>query len=197
MKECMKLNISIPEYEKYSVKYGYESIERSKAKFDSLPFLYRADTRAPEVIKHNGFIARNPLKLEDAKELVKKIFCCDASILFFHVSCGADSIGNIFVSTADTPDCMGHFTKENIYVISTEDIHEVHPSKEVLGEAITRTTKNGLRLYLNAKTLEETTFIGIRPYEYSGEIIVLTPIPANQVLGVGNAKDFNSFVTFD
>lgn len=34
----MKLNISIPEYEKYSVKYGYESIERSKAKFDSLPF---------------------------------------------------------------------------------------------------------------------------------------------------------------
>ncbi len=197
MKECMKLNISIPEYEKYSVKYGYESIERSKAKFDSLPFLYRADTRAPEVIKHNGFIARNPLKLEDAKELVKKIFCCDASILFSHVSCGADSIGNIFVSTADTPDCMGHFTKENIYVISTEDIHEVHPSKEVLGEAITRTTKNGLRLYLNAKTLEETTFIGIRPYEYSGEIIVLTPIPANQVLGVGNAKDFNSFVTFD
>ncbi|MCP9535796.1 hypothetical protein NNC58_14150 [Prevotella copri] len=193
----MKLNISIPEYEKYSVKYGYESIERSKAKFDSLPFLYRADTRAPEVIKHNGFIARNPLKLEDAKELVKKIFCCDASILFSHVSCGADSIGNIFVSTADTPDCMGHFTKENIYVISTEDIHEVHPSKEVLGEAITRTTKNGLRLYLNAKTLEETTFIGIRPYEYSGEIIVLTPIPANQVLGVGNAKDFNSFVTFD
>lgn len=197
MKECMKLNISIPEYEKYSVKYGYESIERSKAKFDSLPFLYRADTRAPEVIKHNGFIARNPLKLEDAKELVKKIFCCDASILFSHVSCGADSIGNIFVSTADTPDCMGHFTKENIYVISTEDIHEVHPSKEVLGEAITRTTKNGLRLYLNAKTLEETTFIGIRPYEYSGEIIVLTPIPANQVLGVGNAEDFNSFVTFD
>ena len=197
MKECMKLNISIPEYEKYSVKYGYESIERSKAKFDSLPFLYRADTRAPEVIKHNGFIARNPLKLENAKELVKKIFCCDASILFSHVSCGADSIGNIFVSTADTPDCMGHFTKENIYVISTEDIHEVHPSKEVLGEAITRTTKNGLRLYLNAKTLEETTFIGIRPYEYSGEIIVLTPIPANQVLGVGNAKDFNSFVTFD
>ena len=193
----MKLNISIPEYEKYSVKYGYESIERSKAKFDSLPFLYRADTRAPEVIKHNGFIARNPLKLENAKELVKKIFCCDASILFSHVSCGADSIGNIFVSTADTPDCMGHFTKENIYVISTEDIHEVHPSKEVLGEAITRTTKNGLRLYLNAKTLEETTFIGIRPYEYSGEIIVLTPIPANQVLGVGNAKDFNSFVTFD
>ena len=193
MKECMKLNISIPEYEKYSVKYGYESIERSKAKFDSLPFLYRADTRAPEVIKHNGFIARNPLKLENAKELVKKIFCCDASILFSHVSCGADSIGNIFVSTADTPDCMGHFTKENIYVISTEDIHEVHPSKEVLGEAITRTTKNGLRLYLNAKTLEETTFIGIRPYEYSGEIIVLTPIPANQVLGVGNAKDFNSF----
>lgn len=193
----MKLNISIPEYEKYSVKYGYESIERSKAKFDSLPFLYRADTRAPEVIKHNGFIARNPLKLEDAKELVKKIFCCDASILFSHVSCGADSIGNIFVSTADIPDCMGHFTKENIYVISTEDIHEVHPSKEVLGEAITRTTKNGLRLYLNAKTLEETTFIGIRPYEYSGEIIVLTPIPANQVLGVGNAKDFNSFVTFD
>jgi len=193
----MKLNISIPEYEKYSVKYGYESIERSKAKFDSLPFLYRADTRAPEVIKHNGFIARNPLKLEDAKELVKKIFCCDASILFSHVSCGADSIGNIFVSTADTPDCMGHFTKENIYVISTEDIHEVHPSKEVLGEAITRTTKNGLRLYLNAKTLEETTFIGIRPYEYSGEIIVLTPIPANQVLGVGNAEDFNSFVTFD
>lgn len=193
----MKLNISIPEYEKYSVKYGYESIERSKAKFDSLPFLYRADTRAPEVIKHNGFIARNPLKLEDAKELVKKIFCCDASILFSHVSCGADSIGNIFVSTADTPDCMGHFTKENIYVISTEDIHEVHPSKEVLGEAITRTTKNGLRLYLNAKTLEETTFIGIRPYEYSGEIIVLTPIPANQVLGVGKAKDFNSFVTFD
>lgn len=189
----MKLNISIPEYEKYSVKYGYESIERSKAKFDSLPFLYRADTRAPEVIKHNGFIARNPLKLENAKELVKKIFCCDASILFSHVSCGADSIGNIFVSTADTPDCMGHFTKENIYVISTEDIHEVHPSKEVLGEAITRTTKNGLRLYLNAKTLEETTFIGIRPYEYSGEIIVLTPIPANQVLGVGNAKDFNSF----
>lgn len=197
MKECMKLNISIPEYEKYSVKYGYESIERSKAKFDSLPFLYRADTRAPEVIKHNGFIARNPLKLEDAKELVKKIFCCDASILFSHVSCGADSIGNIFVSTADTPDCMGHFTKENIYVISTEDIHEVHPSEEVLGEAITRTTKNGLRLYLNAKTLEETTFIGIRPYEYSGEIIVLTPIPANQVLGVGNAEDFNSFVTFD
>lgn len=197
MKECMKLNISIPEYEKYSVKYGHESIERSKAKFDSLPFLYRADTRAPEVIKHNGFIARNPLKLEDAKELVKKIFCCDASILFSHVSCGADSIGNIFVSTADTPDCMGHFTKENIYVISTEDIHEVHPSKEVLGEAITRTTKNGLRLYLNAKTLEETTFIGIRPYEYSGEIIVLTPIPANQVLGVGNAEDFNSFVTFD
>lgn len=197
MKECMKLNISIPEYEKYSVKYGYESIERSKAKFDSLPFLYRADTRAPEVIKHNGFIARNPLKLEEAKELVKKIFCCDASILFSHVSCGADSIGNIFVSTADTPDCMGHFTKENIYVISTEDIHEVHPSKEVLGEAITRTTKNGLRLYLNAKTLEETTFIGIRPYEYSGEIIVLTPIPANQVLGVGNAEDFNSFVTFD
>lgn len=197
MKECMKLNISIPEYEKYSVKYGYESIERSKAKFDSLPFLYRADTRAPEVIKHNGFIARNPLKLEDAKELVKKIFCCDASILFSHVSCGADSIGNIFVSTADTPDCMGHFTKENIYVISTEDIHEVHPSKEILGEAITRTTKNGLRLYLNAKTLEETTFIGIRPYEYSGEIIVLTPIPANQVLGVGNAEDFNSFVTFD
>lgn len=193
----MKLNISIPEYEKYSVKYGYESIERSKAKFDSLPFLYRADTRAPEVIKHNGFIARNPLKLEDAKELVKKIFCCDASILFSHVSCGADSIGNIFVSTADTPDCMGHFTKENIYVISTEDIHEVHPSKEVLGEAITRTTKNGLRLYLNAKTLEETTFIGIRPYECSGEIIVLTPIPANQVLGVGNAEDFNSFVTFD
>lgn len=193
----MKLNISIPEYEKYSVKYGHESIERSKAKFDSLPFLYRADTRAPEVIKHNGFIARNPLKLEDAKELVKKIFCCDASILFSHVSCGADSIGNIFVSTADTPDCMGHFTKENIYVISTEDIHEVHPSKEVLGEAITRTTKNGLRLYLNAKTLEETTFIGIRPYEYSGEIIVLTPIPANQVLGVGNAEDFNSFVTFD
>jgi hypothetical protein len=193
----MKLNISIPEYEKYSVKYGYESIERSKAKFDSLPFLYRADTRAPEVIKHNGFIARNPLKLEDAKELVKKIFCCDASILFSHVSCGADSIGNIFVSTADTPDCMGHFTKENIYVISTEDIHEVHPSKEVLGEAITRTTRNGLRLYLNAKTLEETTFIGIRPYEYSGEIIVLTPIPANQVLGVGNAEDFNSFVTFD
>lgn len=193
----MKLNISIPEYEKYSVKYGYESIERSKAKFDSLPFLYRADTRAPEVIKHNGFIARNPLKLEDAKELVKKIFCCDASILFSHVSCGADSIGNIFVSTADTPDCMGHFTKENIYVISTEDIHEVHPSEEVLGEAITRTTKNGLRLYLNAKTLEETTFIGIRPYEYSGEIIVLTPIPANQVLGVGNAEDFNSFVTFD
>lgn len=193
----MKLNISIPEYEKYSVKYGYESIERAKAKFDSLPFLYRADTRAPEVIKHNGFIARNPLKLEDAKELVKKIFCCDASILFSHVSCGADSIGNIFVSTADTPDCMGHFTKENIYVISTEDIHEVHPSKEVLGEAITRTTKNGLRLYLNAKTLEETTFIGIRPYEYSGEIIVLTPIPANQVLGVGNAEDFNSFVTFD
>ena len=189
----MKLNISIPEYEKYSVKYGYESIERSKAKFDSLPFLYRADTRAPEVIKHNGFIARNPLKLEDAKELVKKIFCCDASILFSHVSCGADSIGNIFVSTADTPDCMGHFTKENIYVISTEDIHEVHPSKEVLGKAITRTTKNGLRLYLNAKTLEETTFIGIRPYEYSGEIIVLTPIPANQVLGVGNAEDFNSF----
>lgn len=197
MKECMKLNISIPEYEKYSVKYGYESIERSKAKFDSLPFLYRADTRAPEVIKHNGFIAINPLKLEDAKELVKKIFCCDASILFSHVSCGADSIGNIFVSTADTPDCMGHFTKENIYVISTEDIHEVHPSEEVLGEAITRTTKNGLRLYLNAKTLEETTFIGIRPYEYSGEIIVLTPIPANQVLGVGNAEDFNSFVTFD
>ena len=197
MKECMKLNISIPEYGKYSVKYGHESIERSKAKFDSLPFLYRADTRAPEVIKHNGFIARNPLKLEDAKELVKKIFCCDASILFSHVSCGADSIGNIFVSTADTPDCMGHFTKENIYVISTEDIHEVHPSKEVLGEAITRTTKNGLRLYLNAKTLEETTFIGIRPYEYSGEIIVLTPIPANQVLGVGNAEDFNSFVTFD
>lgn len=193
----MKLNISIPEYEKYSVKYGYESIERSKAKFDSLPFLYRADTRAPEVIKHNGFIAINPLKLEDAKELVKKIFCCDASILFSHVSCGADSIGNIFVSTADTPDCMGHFTKENIYVISTEDIHEVHPSEEVLGEAITRTTKNGLRLYLNAKTLEETTFIGIRPYEYSGEIIVLTPIPANQVLGVGNAEDFNSFVTFD
>lgn len=193
----MKLNISIPEYEKYSVKYGHESIERSKAKFDSLPFLYRADTRTPEVIKHNGFIARNPLKLEDAKELVKKIFCCDASILFSHVSCGADSIGNIFVSTADTPDCMGHFTKENIYVISTEDIHEVHPSKEVLGEAITRTTKNGLRLYLNAKTLEETTFIGIRPYEYSGEIIVLTPIPANQVLGVGNAEDFNSFVTFD
>ena len=193
----MKLNISIPEYEKYSVKYGHESIERSKAKFDSLPFLYRADTRAPEVIKHNGFIARNPLKLEDAKELVKKIFCCDASILFSHVSCGADSIGNIFVSTADTPDCMGHFTKENIYVISTEGIHEVHPSKEVLGEAITRTTKNGLRLYLNAKTLEETTFIGIRPYEYSGEIIVLTPIPANQVLGVGNAEDFNSFVTFD
>ena len=193
----MKLNISIPEYEKYSVKYGHESIERSKAKFDSLPFLYRADTRAPEVIKHNGFIARNPLKLEDAKELVKKIFCCDASILFSHVSCGADSIGNIFVSTADTPDCMGHFTKENIYVISTEAIHEVHPSKEVLGEAITRTTKNGLRLYLNAKTLEETTFIGIRPYEYSGEIIVLTPIPANQVLGVGNAEDFNSFVTFD
>ena len=193
----MKLNISIPEYEKYSVKYGHESIERSKAKFDSLPFLYRADTRAPEVIKHNGFIARNPLKLEDAKELVKKIFCCDASILFSHVSCGADSIGNIFVSTADTPDCMGHFTKENIYVISTEDIQEVHPSKEVLGEAITRTTKNGLRLYLNAKTLEETTFIGIRPYEYSGEIIVLTPIPANQVLGVGNAEDFNSFVTFD
>ena len=193
----MKLNISIPEYEKYSVKYGHESIERSKAKFDSLPFLYRADTRAPEVIKHNGFIARNPLKLDDAKELVKKIFCCDASILFSHVSCGADSIGNIFVSTADTPDCMGHFTKENIYVISTEDIHEVHPSKEVLGEAITRTTKNGLRLYLNAKTLEETTFIGIRPYEYSGEIIVLTPIPANQVLGVGNAEDFNSFVTFD
>lgn len=193
----MKLNISIPEYEKYSVKYGHESIERSKAKFDSLPFLYRADTRAPEVIKHNGFIARNPLKLEDAKELVKKIFCCDASILFSHVSCGADSIGNIFVSTADTPDYMGHFTKENIYVISTEDIHEVHPSKEVLGEAITRTTKNGLRLYLNAKTLEETTFIGIRPYEYSGEIIVLTPIPANQVLGVGNAEDFNSFVTFD
>lgn len=193
----MKLNISIPEYEKYSVKYGYGSIERSKAKFDSLPFLYRADTRAPEVIKHNGFIARNPLKLEDAKELVKKIFCCDANILFSHVSCGADSIGNIFVSTADTPDCMGYFTKENIYVISTEDIHEVHPSKEVLGEAITRTTKNGLRLYLNAKTLEETTFIGIRPYEYSGEIIVLTPIPANQVLGVGNAKDFNSFVTFD
>lgn len=193
----MKLNISIPEYEKYSVKYGHESIERSKAKFDSLPFLYRADTRAPEVIKHNGFIARNPLKLEDAKELVKKIFCCDASILFSHVSCGADSIGNIFVSTADTPDCMGHFTKENIYVISTEDIHEVHPSKEVLGEAITRTTKNGLRLYLNAKTLEETTFIGIRPYEFSGEIIVLTPIPANQVLGVGNAEDFNSFVTFD
>ena len=193
----MKLNISIPEYEKYSVKYGHESIERSKAKFDSLPFLYRADTRAPEVIKHNGFIARNPLKLEDAKELVKKIFCCDASILFSHVSCGADSIGNIFVSTADTPDCMGHFTKENIYIISTEDIHEVHPSKEVLGEAITRTTKNGLRLYLNAKTLEETTFIGIRPYEYSGEIIVLTPIPANQVLGVGNAEDFNSFVTFD
>ena len=193
----MKLNISIPEYEKYSVKYGHESIERSKAKFDSLPFLYRADTRAPEVIKHNGFIARNPLKLEDAKELVKKIFCCDASILFSHVSCGADSIGNIFVSTADTPDCMGHFTKENIYVISTEDIHEVHPSKEVLGEAITRTTKNGLRLYLNAKTLEETTFIGIRPYENSGEIIVLTPIPANQVLGVGNAEDFNSFVTFD
>jgi hypothetical protein len=40
---------------------------------------------------------------------------------------------------------------------------------------------------LNAKTLEETTFIGIRPYECSGEIIVLTPIPANQVLGVGNA----------
>ena len=197
MKECMKLNISIPEYEKYSVKYGHESIERSKAKFDSLPFLYRADTRAPEVIKHNGFLAINPLKLEDAKELVKKIFCCDASILFSHVSCGADSIGNIFVSTADTPDCMGHFTKENIYVISTEDIHEVHPSKEVLGEAITRTTKNGLRLYLNAKTLEETTFIGIRPYEYSGEIIVLTPIPANQVLGVGNAEDFNSFVTFD
>ena len=193
----MKLNISIPEYEKYSVKYGHESIERSKAKFDSLPFLYRADTRAPEVIKHNGFLAINPLKLEDAKELVKKIFCCDASILFSHVSCGADSIGNIFVSTADTPDCMGHFTKENIYVISTEDIHEVHPSKEVLGEAITRTTKNGLRLYLNAKTLEETTFIGIRPYEYSGEIIVLTPIPANQVLGVGNAEDFNSFVTFD
>lgn len=192
----MKLNISIPEYEKYSVKYGYESIERSKAKFDSLPFLYRADTRTPEVIKHNGFMERNPLKLEDAKELVKKIFCRDPSILTIHVR-GADSIGNIFVSTADTPDCMGHFTKENIYVISTEDIHEVHPSKEVLGEAITRTAKFGPRLYLNAKTLEETTFIGIRPYENSGEIIVLTPIPANQVLGVGNAEDFNSFVTFD
>ena len=192
----MKLKISIPEYEKYSVKYGYESIERSKAKFDSLPFLYRADTRTPEVIKHNGFMARNPLKLEDAKELVKKIFCRDASILTIHVR-GADSIGNIFVSTADTPDCMGHFTKENIYVISTEDIHEVHPSKEVLGEAITRTAIFGPRLYLNAKTLEETTFIGIRPYENSGEIIVLTPIPANQVLGVGNAEDFNSFVTFD
>ena len=195
IKILMKLEIKIPEQEVYYKTYGSETITKSKAKFNSLPYLYRADLRDVAVICHDGFEAKKPLSITEAKELVKKLFSNDNSILFQYVSGGADSVGNHFVSTADTPDCMGYFNKGNIFVISTEGIKEVLPTEDVLGTNINKVPRFGSRLYLDADSLEEATFIGVRPKEDSGEIIVFTPIPAKRVIGFGNAEDDNSFNT--
>lgn len=146
-------------------------------------YIYRADTRAKEVIKAKGFEAKHPQTLEDAKAEIIEIFCNGKNIMAQWVSGGADSMNNKWISTADERGCMGYSTKRNVYVISIPELREVKTCDEnVFGTK--PNNKQIYRLYLNADTLKEATIIGVRPSERSREIVFFTAIEARFVIGL-------------
>lgn len=169
--------------EKKQVLYGKETIYIDIPVKGAPEYIFRADRRTKDVISANGFAARHPQSIEDARASIIDIFCNNLNIMAQWVNGGADSMGNKWISTADEKGCMGYFTKGNIYVIKIPGLREVETyDKNVFEQEPNQ--KQTCRLYLNADTLKDATIIGVRPSEKSREIVFFTSIPAEYVIGL-------------
>ncbi len=145
--------------------------------------VYRGDSRAPEVIKSNGFAAQNPRSLDEIRADLLS-YCkppkspLDLSRLII------SSPQKEYISTDPSEDCGGYSGKGYIYKIVFDDLKERQWTREVLGDNTEVKINNFTpKLYLNAERLSDASLIALQHYgTISREVTFLTAIPKQNII---------------
>ena len=151
--------------------------------------LYRADMRAPEAIKKNGFQARMPMTLPTARSLLLS-YCenrkspLDLSRLII------SSPQPQYISTDPDEDCGGYSHKGYIYKIEFELLDKKGWSDSVLGKQL-NLKPNMLwpLLYLNSDKLAMATAIALKHFGATKEVTFLTTIQGTNVRAYKKSGD--------
>lgn len=153
--------------------------------------VYRADMRAPEVIKKNGFQARMPMTIANARSLLLS-YCenkkspLDLSRLII------SSPQPQYISTDPDEDCGGYSHRGYIYRIEFEFLEKRAWSNLVLGKQL-NLKPNMLwpSLYLNAVRLDMATTIALKHFGATKEVTFLTTIQGTNVRAYKKSGDKN------
>lgn len=151
--------------------------------------VYRADMRAPKVIKKDGFRARIPMTLSTARSLLLT-YCqkpkspLDLSRLII------SSPQPQYVSTDPDEDCGGYSHRGYIYRIEFERLQKKEWSNSVFGKQL-NLKPNMLwpALFLNAETLDMATAIALKHFGSTKEVTFLTTIAGANIRAYKKSGD--------
>jgi hypothetical protein len=151
--------------------------------------IYRADTRAPEIIKTSGFQARMPMTLSTARSLLLS-YCenkkspLDLSRLII------SSPQPQYISTDPDEDCGGYSHKGYIYRIEIDFLAKKEWSDSVLGKQL-KLKPNMLwpSIFLNADKLAMATAIALKHFGATKEVTFLTTIQGSNVRAYKKSGD--------
>lgn len=160
--------------------------------------IFRGDTREPAtIIKSQGFFAKQPMTLADAKKHLLEYCGLNKSIktpldLSRYI---ISSPKPLYISTDPSEDCGGYSEKGYIYKIEIPKLDVKEFSEAVLGSGISvKANKFNPILYLNANTLQEASIIALKHYgNVTNEVTFLTSIPLEFITEYKKSGD-SSFV---